>query len=52
MSGTILFRSQPLPFSIVPAENGADVSFGRALAPEDKDAAEAQVWDTVCENPA
>jgi len=50
MSGTIRLGSLTLSYTIIPTSNGADVSFGRALTRSEQTAAEAMVWDTVCEN--
>lgn len=50
MSGTIRLGTRILSFTIIPTSDGADVSFGRALTRSEQAAAEAMVWDTVCEN--
>ena len=50
MSGTIRLGTRTLSYTIVPTSDGADISFGRALTRSERSAAEAQVWDTVCEN--
>ena len=52
MSGTIRLGSQTLSFLVLPTDDGPDISFGRALTRSERTAAEAMVWDTVCENPA